>query len=143
MLVGHAGIALVAKRARPRISLPLLVVAAYGCDIVEVLFRAFHQENRELSHSLVSIAIVATAMALGYFVATRRTGDAAVLWLTYALHWPADFLTGTKPTWPGGPEVGLLWYQYPVQEAVFEAIFLGVCIVVAWPVIRRGFGSRV
>jgi hypothetical protein len=137
MKIGHAGIALLVKRARPRISLPLLIVAAYGCDIVEILFRLLGHDNRELSHSLISVGVLATVMAGAYFFATRRPADAAAVWVTYVLHWPADFITGKKPTWPGGPSVGLMFYSYPLQEALFEILVLAICLAIYLRAPRR------
>lgn len=112
MRVGHAGAALVAKRVRPAVPLLLLMIAAYGPDIVEVTLRPFGLYNRELSHSLVAVAVGATMMAGGWMVARRDARDAAAIWLTYASHWPLDFITGHKPTWPGGPVVGLDLYDH-------------------------------
>jgi membrane-bound metal-dependent hydrolase YbcI (DUF457 family) len=89
--------------------------------------------NREISHSLVSIGIGAAIVALLYFFATRARGDALVVWLTYASHWPADFITGIKPTWPGGPMVGLYLYKQPVADTIIESCLVLVC----WLVYRR------
>ena len=132
MIIGHAGFALLAKRARPTVSLAVLVVAAYGADIVEMAFRAVHNYNRMLSHSLVSIGIMATVTAVTYLVATHKWGDAAVVWAMYVSHWPADFITGVKPTWPGGPELGLMFYDHPYEEAFFELLLVTVCFLVYW-----------
>ncbi len=137
MRVGHAGIALLAKRACPRVPLPLLVVAAYGCDILDVFFGALHHDNRELSHSLVSLVLLASVMAGTYFLVTRRRADAVAVWVTYVLHWPVDFITGIKPTWPGGPDVGLGLYRYPLQEALLEMLVLAICVAVFLRAPRR------
>jgi len=133
MRVGHAGVALAVKRASPRLPLWLLVAAAYGPDIVEVVARVFGHSNTELSHSLVSVAICATVIAGTYAAWTRDLSGAALLWLTYALHWPADFITGRKPTWPGGPEVGLDFYEYRRRVWVLD---LGV-FAAGWLVYRH------
>ena len=138
MRVGHAGPALVAKRVRPAVPLLLLLVAAYGPDIVEVALRPFGITNRELSHGLIAVAIGATVTAVGW-IATRRgdARDAAAIWLTYASHWPLDFITGHKPTWPGGPTVGLDLYD-PWWIWLVELALLAVCGVI-W---ITGRGSR-
>lgn len=111
MRVGHAGVALGAQRVCPRLPLWLLLCAAYGPDIIEVTARPFGFRDTLWSHSLVSLGICATLLAGVYAVVRRDPRGAAILWLTYVLHWPADFITGIKPTWPGGPEVGLLFYK--------------------------------
>ena len=115
MRVGHAGVALAVRRFFPRIPLWVLAATTYGPDIVEITLRVFGQYNRALSHSLVSVGIAATLSALAYALAKRSVADAAAVWLLYVSHWPADFITGTKATWPGGPEVGLNLYDlHPV-----------------------------
>src|SRR3569833_1409184 len=112
MRLGHAGVAFAAKRFSPRVPLWLLIGAAYGPDAIEITFRVFGRYNTELSHSLISVGVCASVLAALYAAITRDAGWARLLWLTYALHWPADFITGHKPTWPGGPIVGLDLYTH-------------------------------
>ena len=133
MFAGHAALALLAKAARPRISIAVLLPVAFAPDIIEWVFAFLGHQDRELSHSLVSVGIGATVIALIYFLATRRTADAIVVWLTYVSHWAADFITGTKPTWPGGPDVGLQLYEHPKGDALIEC---GI-VVICWIVYRR------
>ena len=108
----------------------LLVPVAFAPDVIELLFAQTGHRNREISHSLVSVAIGATIVALVYLFVNKDRASAAVLWLTYASHWPADFVTGRKPTWPGGPTVGLFLYQRPVADAVVESLMVIVCWLV-------------
>jgi hypothetical protein len=81
----------------------------------------------------VSVGVGASLAALLYWLSTRATADAIAVWLTYASHWPADFITGLKPTWPGGPTVGLSLYNHPVWDAVLECAI----VVLAWVAYRR------
>jgi len=55
------------------------------------------------------------------------------VWLTYASHWPADFITGLKPTWPGGPIVGLNVYSRPGLDFGIESVVVALC----WIAYRR------
>jgi hypothetical protein len=130
---GHAALALLAKAARPRLSLLLLVPVAFAPDWIAWILEAFGNSNREISHSLVSVGIGATVVGGSYWLVTRATSEALVLWLTYASHWPADFITGMKPTWPGGPTVGLGLYSHPGWDALVE----GAVIVACWLAYRR------
>jgi membrane-bound metal-dependent hydrolase YbcI (DUF457 family) len=120
MRVGHAGVALAAKRVAPTAPLWLLIAAAYGPDILEVALRVFGLFNRALSHSLIAVGLGATILALGFFSERRDRRAAVAIWVTYVLHWPADYITGTKPTWPGGPWVGLNLYDRPVLVWVVD-----------------------
>jgi hypothetical protein len=160
VFAGHAALALFAKSRAPRIPIALLVPVAFAPDWIELIGEAFHQYNRELSHSIVSVGIGATVVALAYaavvilrersdqtiatesgrsFASLRMTGGSLrmtggslrmttlVLWLTYVSHWPADFITGIKPTWPGGPTVGLLIYAHPLGDILVECALIVVC----------------
>ena len=139
MYAGHAALALFAKAKRPRVPLVLLVPLAFAPDWVELIAAAFGRHNRMISHSLVSVGIGATLFAVTYLLATRSAADAAAVWLTYVSHWPADFITGIKPTWPGGPMVGLHLYQHPIWDVVLETVL----VVVAWLVYRRSLKPEV
>ena len=133
MRLGHAGVALAAKRFSPRVPFLLLLCAAYGPDIVEITFRIFGQYNTEISHSLVSVGVCATLLAVGYAIWRRDLSGAVAIWLTYVLHWPADFITGHKPTWPGGPTVGLDFYTHRKLVWIVDLAALGI----GWLIYRR------
>lgn len=133
MVAGHAGLALLAKAARPRIRIAVLLPVTFAPDILESLFDVLGHHNRELSHSLVSVGLGATLVAFIYLLTTRMKSEAFVVWLTYLSHWPADFITGIKPTWPGGPDVGIHLYERPIADAVLECAIVIIC----WMVYRR------
>jgi len=35
-----------------------------------------------------------------------------------------DWITGFKPTWPGGPMIGLMLYEHPIADFVAEGIVI-------------------
>jgi membrane-bound metal-dependent hydrolase YbcI (DUF457 family) len=105
----------------------LLVPVAFAPDWIEWVLDWLGRHNRALSHSLVAVGIGATLVAIIYYLRTRARADAAAVWLTYASHWPADFITGLKPTWPGGPTVGLYLYAHPHLEAAMECVVIVLC----------------
>jgi len=137
VFAGHAALALFAKGRRPRVPLALLAVIAFAPDWIEWIFAAFGHRNREFSHSLVSVGIGASLAALAYGAARRDWSGALAVWLTYASHWPADFITARKPTWPGGPIVGLGMYTKPLVDAAIEFTLIGLC----WVVYRRSLSA--
>lgn len=138
MFAGHAALALAAKATRPRVALALLVPVAFAPDVIEWIADALGHHNREISHSLVSVGIGATVVGLAYWLMTRGTVDAVVVWLTYVSHWPADYITGLKPTWPGGPMVGLLLYTRPALDVWVESGLVVVC----WLAYRQSLPRR-
>lgn len=133
MYAGHAALATLAKGVRPRIPIGLLVPVAFAPDWIGWFFDAVGFYNPELSHSLVSIGIGSTVVALIYYIVSRVRADAIAVWLTYVSHWPADFVTGLKPTWPGGPMVGMYLYKRPPVDGVIECLVIIAC----WLVYRR------
>ncbi len=138
MYAGHAALATLAKGRRPTIPLALLVPVAFAPDWVEWICGAFGQSNRMLSHSLVSVGIGATLVASIYWLTRRNAVDAAVVWLTYASHWPADFITGIKPTWPHGPQVGLMLYDHALADVALESVLIVLC----WLSYRRSLAPE-
>jgi hypothetical protein len=137
---GHAALALLAKAKRPRVPLALLVPVAFAPDWIEWIFAGFGHRNQEISHSLVSVGLGATLVALVYGALRRDSSGALAVWLTYVSHWAADFFTGRKPTWPGGPDVGLYLYTKPAVDAAIEFTVIALC----WLVYRQSLsaGSR-
>jgi len=135
---GHAAIAVLLKGKRPRVPVALLVPLAFAPDWIDSLSHVVHRPSTILSHSLVSVAIGATICGLLYWLLSRSGGDAAVVWLAYASHWPADLVTGVKPTWATGPMFGLGLYAHPVWDFVVESGLVVVC----WLVYRRSLPAE-
>jgi hypothetical protein len=138
VFIGHAAIALAAKRARPSVPLAALIAAAYGPDVIEVtllaLWRWAKVQAAFGSHSIPAVALGAAVVAASYAIWRRDALGAGLLALTYASHWSADLFTGTgKPTWGGGPTLGLALYEHPVLDFVVESGLLIGAWVLLWP----------
>ena len=135
MYIGHLGLALAAKGVRRTAPLWLLVVATQGCDWVQAVacVAAPAGASAMWSHSIPSVAALTATLWLVSYVLTR---DHAVAALTGALavsHMLGDYVTGLKPTWPGGPMIGLQLYAHPLADLVLETAVL----VVGWLFYRR------
>jgi hypothetical protein len=139
MLVGHYAIALIAKRAEPRINLGTLVLAAMFADFAWCIFmilglehvqfksamgagKYFFATNIALSHSLLMDLVWATSLALAYLLRRRYPRGALVIFLVVLSHWLLDFLSH-RPDLPIAPEmhryVGLgLWNSIPATLLV-------------------------
>jgi membrane-bound metal-dependent hydrolase YbcI (DUF457 family) len=103
------------------------VPVAFAPDWIEWIFDVLHHHNRELSHSLISVGVGATVVAALYGAARPDWSGAVAVWLTYVSHWAADFFTGLKPTWPGGPSVGLYLYGLPFVDVALEFTVIALC----------------
>jgi len=135
---GHAAIAALLKGKRPRVPIALLVPIAFAPDWIDSFSHVVHRANSNLSHSLLSVAIGATLCGLLYWLWSRDAGDALVVSLAYASHWPADLITGVKPTWPGGPMVGFGLYSHPGWDLLVESVLVVLC----WLVYRRSLPTE-
>jgi len=136
MLAGHFGIAQFGKGARRELPIAVLLTAAYLPDLVRIPLSVAIDRYEIWSHSIVTV--VAMGLVLG-IVWRLRGGSwvaAGVLALVCALHWPADFFTGCKPTTFDGPWLGLVSYRRPVNDLLVEgALLLGGWLFAR----RRGF----
>jgi len=129
MFAGHLAVALGAKKVEPKLPLPVLVVSAFGADVLWPVFLLVGLETVRIepgntaftplnfvsfpwSHSLAML-VVWGAIA-GHF-ARRAYGSlraGVVVSVLVVSHWVLDFVTHRPelPLWPFGPQVGLgLW----------------------------------
>jgi hypothetical protein len=133
---GHIGIALAGKGVQWTIPLWVLLLATQLPDWTDAAVCASgisSPPSGMLSHSLAAVAVQGGSLAVVYYAAARNVAAAAVVGLVVVSHAVADYATGLKPTWPGGPWIGLQLYQQPAIDFVVEAIV----IVIGWLVYRR------
>lgn len=114
-----------AARARwPRVPLAVLGVASVAPDVVDLALAALHvcAPAGAYSHSLPAAA--ALAMLCGATAAIWQRSPTAG-WVVAAmvlLHLPADYTTGLKTLWPGGPIIGLNLYAHPMADFALESL---------------------
>jgi membrane-bound metal-dependent hydrolase YbcI (DUF457 family) len=128
MYVGHVGAALAAKRFRRSIGLALLVVATYAPDWVDAGLCLAGKSNpiEMLSHSIPAVALLAVVAWAAYGIVARDWRGGGVLAAVVVSHMLLDWITGHKPTWPGGPMIGLELYAHPIADFVAEAVVIGI-----------------
>jgi hypothetical protein len=147
VFIGHTAIALAAKRARPSVPLAVLAAATYGPDVIEItlllLWRWARLQAAFGSHSIPSVSLGAAVVAAAYWMWRRDAPGAAMLAAVYASHWAADLFTGTaKPTWGGGPMLGLSLYDHPILDFAVESGLLIAAWLFFWPARDRRRRSR-
>jgi hypothetical protein len=147
VLIGHTAIALAVKRAHPSIPLTALVAATYGPDVIEItllaLWRWAHFQAAFGSHSIPSVALGSAVVGAAYWIWRRDAVGAGLLGVTYASHWAADLFTGSgKPTWGGGPTLGLSLYEHPLLDFVVESTLLLAAWRLFWPAGDRRLTPR-
>ena len=138
MYAGHVGIALGAKGLRSSLPLWVLIIASQlpdWTDATVCLAGVTGPTPGWYSHSFPAIGVLTIVGALVYFASTRDLAGSALVGALVISHELADFVTGLKPTWTGGPLIGLQLYRHPGWDLVVE----GVVIIVGWMVYRASF----
>ena len=127
MYIGHVGAALAAKRVRRSIGLLVLLVATYTPDWVDagLCIAQAYGPQAMLSHSIPAILLFALVGFAWYGLATRDWTAALVIAGVILSHMFLDWITGYKPTWPGGPMIGLELYDRPIADFIVEGV---VCV---------------
>jgi membrane-bound metal-dependent hydrolase YbcI (DUF457 family) len=140
MYIGHVGAALAAKRLRSSIGLLTLLVATYAPDWVDSALCLAGIRNLQgmLSHSLPAVALFSLVGFAVYALSTHDWTAALVVAGVILSHMVLDWVTGYKPTWPGGPMIGLRLYSRPALDLMVE----GVLIVAGAALYRRTLPSR-
>jgi len=128
MVFGHVGAALAAKRARRSIGLLVLLIATYTPDWVDtgLCLAGAYNPHGMLSHSIPSVALFALIGFAAYGFVTRDWTAAGIVAAVVVSHMLLDWITGYKPTWPGGPMIGLNLYDYPIADFFAEGIVIAI-----------------
>ncbi len=125
MYAGHVGIALGLRRVRGAPGLWVLVIASQLPDWGDALLDLYGERPADAAwgpHGWPLVGVGAVGMAVIGARWSRSWRGGAIAALACVSHWCADYLTGWKPTWPGGPEnVGLGWYGHAPRDFVLEA----------------------
>jgi hypothetical protein len=135
---GHVGLALGAKGFRNALPLWILIVASQlpdWADATLCLAGIGSVTPGMLSHSIPAIGLLTLGGALVYLAATRDVTGASLVAALVISHALGDYITGLKPTWSGGPMIGLQLYRHPVIDFLLEA----VVILVGWMIYRASF----
>lgn len=136
MYAGHLGFGLGAYSFRKTVPLWLLLIAAQLPDWLDAGYCIADIDRGPYglySHGFTPIAIAAVVTALFTYALIRDAKGALIVALVVASHWGLDYFTGIKPTWPGGPVVGMNLYARPIVDVVMES----ATILVGWLLYRR------
>lgn len=136
MYAGHLGFALGAYSFRKTIPLWLLLIAAQLPDWLDAGACVINVDRGPLgvyTHGVVVVSACAVGLGSAYFVAIGDMLGAFIVGVTVASHYGLDYLTGVKPTWLGGPVIGLGLYDRPIVDVAME----GATILVGWLLYRR------
>jgi membrane-bound metal-dependent hydrolase YbcI (DUF457 family) len=126
MYIGHVGVALGAKRLRTGVGLFALLVATYTPDWVDsgLCLAGVYNPLGMLSHSIPAVALFALVGFCLYALKTRDLTASLIVAGVVVSHMVLDWVTGYKPTWPGGPMIGLGLYGHPVADFFVEGLLI-------------------
>ena len=134
MFTGHFAVAIAGAGTARRVPLGLLIVAAFGADLLEGMIAVFKMADptRIWSHSFPATVATGLLLGLGWRLVGGSWREALVVLVVAASHSALDYVTGFKTVWPGNGPVGLGWYSRPYVDAAIE----GLLCVAAWLVWR-------
>ena len=136
MYAGHIGFGLGAYSFRKTIPLWLLLIAAQIPDWLDAGYCISGIDRGPYgmySHGLIPVATAALLVGALAFALTHDATAALIVALVVLSHWGLDYFTGIKPTWPGGPVVGMNLYARPVVDVILET----ATILAGWLLYRR------
>ena len=88
-----------------------------------------------LTHSIPAVTVLGAAFAITWYLVSRDKLGMCLIFALVATHAVGDYFTGIKPTWPGGPVIGLQLYERPAVDFALEA----VVIFFGWMLYRKSF----
>ena len=122
MYIGHVGAALAGKRVRTSIGLLPLLVATYTPDWVDtgMCLAGAYSPHEMLSHSVPAVLVLALLGFSCYSLVARDWTGGLIIAAVILSHMLLDWITGSKPTWPGGPMIGFHLYDHPIADFAAE-----------------------
>src|ERR1044071_5918633 len=124
MNAGHVGVALGAHGIRKAIPLWFLIIASQLPDWTDAAFCLANVRPSTpgiLSHSIPAVSLLALLAALAYVIRMRDPAGMLRGAVVVFSHAAGDYLPGLKPTWSGGPMIGLMLYRRPLIDFIVEA----------------------
>lgn len=135
MVSGHVGIAFGTRTLERDAPLLWLLAASIAPDVLDYALAARHvcHPSGLYTHTLPAIAVTACAFTLAARWPAGSWRAAGVVGAMVVAHILADYITGLKLLWAGGPIVGLNLYAWPALDFLVELPF----IATGWWMLRR------
>ncbi len=141
MFIGHFALGMAGKRAAPKVSLPVLFLAAQFADMLWPVLVAAGIEtvkidpgntkytpldfvNYPWSHSLLMLCIWGLVLGMVYRLNTGDRRGALVVGLLVVSHWVLDWIThrADMPLFPGSAKFGLALWNNPQVSIGLEVL---------------------
>lgn len=131
MYLGHVGIALGAKGLRRDIAFIVLLVATYAPDWVDagLCVIGAYDPRGIFSHSFLAAALLGAVAITAYYRYSEDLSGSLIVAGVVVSHILLDLITGYKPTWPGGPTIGMGLYRHPIADLLLESVVIAFGVV--------------
>ena len=138
MLTGHVAVAMGTYGIRRTIPLWLLIIASQLPDWADASVCTLGISSSvpgQYSHSFAAAALLCAIGFAAAYLVSRDAAASLLVPLMVLTHLVGDYVTGYKPSWNGGPMIGLELYSRPALDFVFETVVL----VTGWIIYQRSF----
>ncbi len=136
MVTGHLSMAYLARARWPRTEIVALLAASILPDLADFVLPQGNQCRTTcgmFTHAFPAFLVLALAASVLSWFIWHRKATAILVFAMVVLHVVADFVTGHKPFWYGGPPVGLALYDHQVLDFLLEVPMA----MAGWWVLRR------
>jgi len=157
MFIGHLGVGMAGKRLAPKVSLPVLLLAAQFADALWSILVAGGIETVRIvpgftaygpvqflsfpwSHSLLMLAVWGILFGLIYRLYTDDNRGALIVGALVVSHWGLDLISHGPdvPLYPGSAKFGFGLSGHPIANDVVEVGLLAVGTVIYERLTRGG-----
>ncbi len=149
MFIGHFAVGMAGKRVAPRVSLPVLFLAATFADILWPVLVAGGIETVRIvpgdtkytplqfvsypwSHSLLMLIIWGLLLGAIYRLKTGDGRGGVVIGALVVSHWVLDWVShrADMPLYPGGPKLGLGLWNHPQASMGVEIVMFAIGVAI-------------
>jgi membrane-bound metal-dependent hydrolase YbcI (DUF457 family) len=149
MFIGHFAVGMAGKRVAPKVSLPVLFLAAQFADTLWPLLVAAGLETVRIapgdtkytplefvsypwSHSLLMLIIWGIMFGAIYRLYTGDNRGGVVIGALVVSHWVLDWIThrADLPLYPGGPKFGLGLWNNPNASMGVEIVLFAIGVAI-------------
>ena len=149
MFIGHFAVGMAGKRVAPKVSLPVLFLAALFADMLWPILVAARVETVRIapgdtkytplefvsypwSHSLLMLIVWGALLGLVYRLYTGDGRGGLLVGALVVSHWVLDWVThrADMPLYPGGPKFGLGLWNHPTANMIVEVVLFGIGVAI-------------
>lgn len=149
MFIGHFGVAMAGKRVAPKVSLPVLFLAAQFADTLWPFLVAAGIETVRIapgdtkytplqfvsypwSHSLLMLMIWGILFGTIYRLYTGDGRGGVLIGALVVSHWVLDWIThrADMALYPGGPKLGLGLWNHPTASMAVEVVVFAIGVAI-------------